>query len=211
MIHLLSVTKIFEGKGHPPKLVFRATSVTLPTDRRVAILGRRQHGKTVLLGLLAGLEAPDEGEVVAPIRLSPLVSSGALLDHRLTGMENIRIVARLFGVRSDRLALAVEAFCGEGGLEIPLKLLDPDRRRTMEAALTVVLPFDCYLIDHIAHLAPELLKHYFEAAAQRQAGVIFTTSKSSEARQYADFVAVISDYTVYGFDQVDEAIGFYER
>jgi capsular polysaccharide transport system ATP-binding protein len=211
MIHLLSVAKIFGGKGQPARLVFRPTSVTLPTDRCVGILGRRRQGKTVLLRLLAGLEAPDEGSVVAPLRLSPIVNSEALLDSRLTGMENIRVVARLYGIDADRFALAVGAFCGAAALGIPLKHLDAKLRKTMEMALTAVLPFDCYLLDHIADFGPDWIEQYFEAAARRQAGVIFATSNARHVREYADFVAVIDDYTVHIFDRVNEAIGFYER
>src|SRR5277367_5019471 len=53
MIYLHSVSKTVFAKHEGPRLVFRPTNAALPTDRRVAILGDRQQGKSMLLRLLA--------------------------------------------------------------------------------------------------------------------------------------------------------------
>src|SRR5271156_981553 len=107
MIYLHSVSKTVFSSHHPPRPVFRSTSIALPTDRRVAILGDRGQGKTLLLRLLAGLDAPDTGEVTAPLRLSPIANSRAVLNPRLSGIENIRLFARISGIESHSLTLAI--------------------------------------------------------------------------------------------------------
>jgi capsular polysaccharide transport system ATP-binding protein len=212
LIHLLSVAKSFTSRGRVPKVVLRPTTAALPADRRVALLGQKRAGKTVLLRMLAGIEAPDQGEVFAPLQLSPLVNSGGLFHPQLTGIENIRHFARMFGIDADRLTLAVDAFCGIGTLlSQPVKSQDANHRKAMEAAVTAVLPFDCYLVDDMQQFAPEMAERYFDAASQRQAGVIFATSNPRLARQFAEFVVVIRDGTLYPFRHVEEAIPFYER
>jgi len=61
MILLKSAIKLHFSEDKPPKLVFKRTTLALPTDRRVAILGERLQGKSSLLRLLAGVDAPTMG------------------------------------------------------------------------------------------------------------------------------------------------------
>lgn len=213
MIHLIAVTKIYFSTGHPPHLVLSPTTMALPDDRRVAILGERGFGKTTLLQLISGVEAPTEGKIVVPVRVSPVINTkGWLLHPRMTGLENLRFIARVYGTDPDRLALAADAFGGIGHfLPMPLNTHDADDRRVIEFAVMASLPFDCYLLDHMSTFEPELVERFFIAAASRKAGVIFTTRSPRAVRQYADFVAVIADHTVRGFNNPVEAIDFYER
>jgi capsular polysaccharide transport system ATP-binding protein len=212
MIHLLSVAKSYIGSGGAPMVVFRPTSVSIPADRRVAVLGERGTGKTVLLRLLAKIEAPDQGEVIQAVRLSPVIGVTGLFHPQLTGLENIRFVARVFDIDADRLTLAVDAFCGAGGrLGEAVRLQEPADRRAMEAAVVAILPFDCYLIDNTGMLGSEILERCFEAASRREAGVIFATSNPRLVRQFANFVVAIGDATLHLFADVESAIGFHER
>jgi capsular polysaccharide transport system ATP-binding protein len=212
VIQLLAMAKGFVTAGAPPKLVFRPTTLSLPADRRVAVLGERREGKTVLLQLLAGLEIPDEGSVVAPLRLSPIVNGGRLFHPNLTGLENIRFHARLSGFDADHLLAAVSAMSGIGkGLNRPARDLEWGERKSVEAALTAALPFDCHLIDDLGQLEDELQEQYFAAAAQHRAGVIFATNKARLARRFADCAVVIRDHTLYPFARIEEATSFYER
>lgn len=212
MIHLLGITKVYVGKGQQAKLVFQPTTVSLPTDRRVAILGGRLQGKSVLMRLMTGQEMVDSGEVIAATRFSPVANSGGVLDAQLSGRDNIRFLSRVFGLEPERLTAAVLTFCGKDDfLDAPLRALGASERRALEVALTVIPPFDCYVVDHVSSLGADILERCLDAAAQRHAGIIYATTKSREVRRYADFVAVIAHQTVYPFSNIDEAILFYER
>jgi capsular polysaccharide transport system ATP-binding protein len=212
LIHLVSVSKSFGGNGCIPKVVFRPTTVALPADRRLCILGQRRQGKTVFLRMLARSEAPDVGEVIAPWRLSPAINSGGLLHSQLTGLQNIRFIARTFGLSSDYLTMAVAELCGAGDLlGPPLKNQEPARRKAIELALFSMLPFDCYLVDDIGQFAADVVARCFDAIARRRAGVIFTTSGAGLARHFADCAVVIRQATLHPFTRVEEAAWFYER
>lgn len=213
MIYLRSATKTYFSEDMPPKLVLRPTTLTLPTDRRVAILGGRSQGKTTLLRLLTGALAPNDGQVIAaPLHFSPIVNPGQLFHARLSGMENIRLVARMLGVDGERLSRAVVVFCrGEIDLEMPLRLYTGVRRQLLEIGLLSVLPFDCYVLDNAHLLEPALLERCFKTTAGRGAGMIYATSVSRHVYHYADHAVVIRDGTVRGFNQVEEAIESYER
>jgi capsular polysaccharide transport system ATP-binding protein len=212
MIYLHAVTKSVLIKGEPPKLVFRPMTISVPMDRRVAILGNRQQGKTLLLRLLAGLEAPDTGEVITPPGLSPIANSKRLFHPLFSGVENIQLFARLSGVDGNILVAAVGAFCGENHLlEKPISRLNGIERQQLEIALLSLLSFDCYLLDDALQVPPSLLERYFDAAARRKAGMIFTTALPRQVYEYADYALVIRDRTVRAFNHVEEAIESYER
>jgi capsular polysaccharide transport system ATP-binding protein len=213
MIYLNSVAKVYVSETAPPKPVFGSISLALPTDRRVAILGDRLQGKTTLLRLLVGAEAPSRGEIVAPaLRLSPLANPGRFFHNRLSAIENIRLVGRMLGVDGHRLMLAVDSFCQLGTtIEKPLNALKGIERQLLEIGLLSILPFDCYLLDN-AHTVPtDLLERYFDSAAKRGAGMIFATKASRQAHDYADCAVVVRDGKVSAFNQVEEAIESYER
>jgi capsular polysaccharide transport system ATP-binding protein len=208
----MAVAKSFAGKGRAPTIVFRPTTVTLPGDRRMAILGGRNEGKTVLLQLLARTERPDLGQVIAPLRLSPVVNADRLFHPNLSGLENIRFYARRFGVDEERLLLAMDSFMRLGPiLEQRVGGLAIRERRGMEAALAAALAFDCYLIDDLGMLGPDLAERAFQIATRRRAGVIFATGSPRLARQFADCAVVIQGHTLHPFNSIGEATRFYER
>lgn len=212
MILLRSVTKTYFPKDEAPKPVLRPTTIGLPTDRRVAILGDRLKGKSVLLRLIARQEAPDTGSVFVPQRLSPIANAGALFHPRLSALENVRVVARMLGVQGDGLAAAVDAFCGLGlAMEKPVRLLGLPERQRLDITLVALLSFDCYLLDNAHRVPAELLEGFLYAAGARGAGSIFTTTIPRQVYEYADHAVVIEDHGVREFDEVEEAVWSYER
>jgi capsular polysaccharide transport system ATP-binding protein len=212
MIHLHSVTKGARSKGKAPKLMFRPTTIPLPTDRRVAILGGRAQGKTLLLRMLAGLEMPDTGEVIVPLSLSPIANARTLFHPLFTVDEGIRAIARISGIDADWLVSGVAQLLGEEELVGKhISALNGLQRQEVEIATLSILPFDCYLMDDAHQVSTSLLERYLDAAERRGAGTIFTTVLGRQARLYADYAVVVDDCTIRAFNQVEEAVESYER
>lgn len=212
MIGLVGVAKSFALKGHAPCVVFRPTTISLPADRRLAVLGGKSEGKTILLQLLARSEKPDFGEVVTRLRLSPVVNADRIFHRELSALENVRFYARRFGVGEDRLIVAMDNFHPLSAyLDERVGDLSQKQRRSTEAALVAALGFDCYLVDDIGLFDPELIERTFEAATRRGGGVIFAATGARHARRYGDCAVVIHDHTLHPFPRIEEAIRFYER
>lgn len=212
LIGLVGVGKSFAEKGRAPHVVLRPTTISLPADRRLAILAGKSEGKTVLLQLLAGIEKPDVGSVIAPPGLSPVVNSDRIFHRDLSVIENIRFYARRFLVDEVRLVQAIDRMCPvAAALERRAGDLTMRERRGMEAALAMAFGFDCYLVDDIDIFPAELAQRTLSEIARRGAGLIFATDRARLARQFADCAVVIQDHTLYPFARIEEATRFYER
>ncbi len=210
-IRLLGVSKSFRGGG-VPTLVLRPTTVDLPADRRVAVLGSRRSGKSTLLDLLFGTVAPDRGRVCAPFPFSPVVNAGGFLHPQMTALENIRTIARMLGLDAEPLMLSVAALAGEGvHWQDPLRAHGAAHRKALEAAIATVLPFGCCLLDDVGQLPAALLARCIAAAGERGAGMIFTTANPGLARQMGEVVLVIADATLHPFGRADKAVRFFQR
>jgi ABC-type lipoprotein export system ATPase subunit len=101
------------GEGRAARRVLDGASVSIATDEVVAVLGRSGTGKSTLLHLLGGLDAPDAGEItIAGERLTgqrAKIGDRIRLRHigfvfqqfqlidELTGSENVVVPTRLPG------------------------------------------------------------------------------------------------------------------
>jgi capsular polysaccharide transport system ATP-binding protein len=206
---LVSVAKVFHGRSETPQVVFRPTSVSFPTDRPVAILGHKRTGKSALLKILARRLTPDRGALIGADRFSPLANAGGLFHAHLTPLENLRVVARLYSIDADHLAAGAAALCD--GPEALFNSDEPARRRALETATILALPFECYLIDDAGFLSSDLLARSFAAAAARGSGALFATPNPRLARQYAEAALVIADRTIYPFADIEEGLEFFDR
>ena len=211
LIHFVDVAMSYPREGLLPQIVLVPGTISLPTDRRLAVLVRRHQGKTTLLQLLSGKLRPDQGEVIGADSLSPVVNAGGLLHPQLSAVENIRFLARAYGFDPDVMLMAVDALQPvDFPLNQPLKGRDGGQRRSLEAAVVFLLPFQCYLVDEIGQLDTDLVGRCMDSLADRQAGIVFTTSQSRLASQYADAAVLIDDGLLHLFQDVEEAVEVYE-
>jgi ABC-type multidrug transport system ATPase subunit len=89
----------------------REVSVAFERGRLYAILGENGAGKSTLLRVIAGLARPTAGQIAWPEGKLPIgyMAHAAMLYDELSGMENLRYFASLYGIRSDdRLVAGLE-------------------------------------------------------------------------------------------------------
>ena len=102
MIQLENLTKSFWVKGER-KVVIDDLSLTLPSGKSLALLGRNGAGKSTLLEIIAGTLHADSGRVLSDGTISWPVGLAASFHRDLTGAENVRFIARIYGVDTDSL------------------------------------------------------------------------------------------------------------
>ena len=102
MIELRDISKSYRTT-HGRKVVVDHLSLTLPAGAKVGVLGRNGAGKSTLLGMIAGTVRPDSGTIRRHGQISwPLGFRGST-HPELTGAQNVRFAARIYGMDTDAL------------------------------------------------------------------------------------------------------------
>jgi capsular polysaccharide transport system ATP-binding protein len=209
MIHLAGVTmSVPTGADTTPFL--RDITVSLPTHLRCAVFGGSPASRTHFLRLIGGKERPDKGEVLTQKRFSIIGNAGSYFHPGLTGLENITLCARCFGIDAaalTRLVLGFDAI--DADWTALASRLPGKRRRSMEMLLAALLPYDCYLLDDIEHAPSECLEALMQILGARRAGLIFAAQNAKFARHFADCASVIQGTTMQMFEEFDGAVAFH--
>jgi ATPase subunit of ABC transporter with duplicated ATPase domains len=126
------------------------TDVDLAIDRgsRVVILGLNGAGKTTLMRLLAGIEAPDTGEVVPGhgLKIGYYAQEHETLDPERTVLENMRSAAPDLGDAEVRRVLGSFLFSGDD-VDKPAAVLSGGEKTRLALATLVVSSANVLMLD----------------------------------------------------------------
>jgi ABC-2 type transport system ATP-binding protein len=175
--------------------------VSLAADRGdiVAIIGPNGAGKTTLLSILAGIQKPDGGEVVAPEGGIGWVPQQSALYGKLTVTENLRLFAHL--ERRPDVDAVVDQMLDQTGLrdraDDQVSTLSGGNRQRVNIAIGLLADPDALLLDEpSAALDPrqrERLWRFISALADQGTTVVFSTHNVAEAERHARRIIVLAD------------------
>ncbi|MFE3836320.1 ABC transporter ATP-binding protein [Pseudogemmobacter sonorensis] len=149
MIRLEDLSKTFILRGQH-KVVADNLNVTFPTGVSVALLGRNGAGKSTLLKIIAGSMRPDRGRVVSDGTISWPVGFAGSFHGELTGVQNTRFLARVYGVDSDELVESVRDFAELGvHFNLPVRTYSSGMRSRLAFGISMAIDFDTYLVDEV--------------------------------------------------------------
>ena len=143
LIHFVDVAMSYPREGLLPQIVLVPGTISLPTDRRLAVLVRRHQGKTTLLQLLSGKTPTGSGR--GHRCRQPIAGRQCGWDSCTRSSAPSRI--------SDfwpELMASIPTSCSwrsthfqplDFPLDQPLKGRDGSQRRSLEAAIVFLLPF----------------------------------------------------------------------
>jgi ABC-2 type transport system ATP-binding protein len=93
------IPALLKGNGwSDPFYALQDISFIIKKGESVGIVGRNGSGKSTALKLIAGVMAPNSGEVHVHGRVSPLIELGAGFHPDLTGRENVYLNASILGM-----------------------------------------------------------------------------------------------------------------
>jgi heme exporter protein A len=101
------------AKRYGDRRVFRGVDVELGDGGFLVVTGPNGSGKTTLLRILAGLTAPDAGELQLPPRHTiGYLGHEPLVYRELTPLENLTLFGRLYRLpeRGERIGMLLERF-----------------------------------------------------------------------------------------------------
>lgn len=212
MIRAEHVSKSYRRHGGR-HVVLDDLSFELPKGRRLALLGRNGSGKSTLIRLFGKVELPDRGRIVHKMSVSwPLGFSGSF-QGSLSGLDNVRFIARIYRADYARLRNFVDDFAELGKfLYEPVKTYSAGMRARLAFALSIAIDFDCYLIDEVVLVGDQRFHaRCREALYDRQKGrsLIVATHDVNFVQEICDSALVLTGGKALYFDRVADALPLY--
>src|SRR5688572_18641700 len=183
MIELERLTKIYPTKSGT-NVVLDAVDFKFPAKINVGVLGRNGAGKSTLLRLISGAEQPDDGFVHRRGEISWPIGFGSGFNGSLSGEENCRFVARIYGVDVDDVVDFTREFAEIGDYFYePIKNYSSGMKARVAFGLSMAIEFDVYLVDEVTAVGDwrfqEKARRAFAARSDRSSVIIVSHSIST--------------------------------
>jgi capsular polysaccharide transport system ATP-binding protein len=132
----------------------------------------------------------------------------------LTGYDNARFIARIYGREYREIRDFVEEFSELGPqLKMPVKTYSSGMRARLAFALSLAIEFDCYLIDEVIMVGDQNFHrkcHYelFEKRGDR--ALIFASHSAELVREFCNRALVLHNGCGTTYTDVNEALEVYD-
>lgn len=213
MIRLERVSKSFRRDG-VTKHILHDVSFDLPPGRNIAILGRNGAGKSTLMRLIAGTLRPDRGRILRRRRVSWAMGFSGSFHPALTGAQNTRFVARIYGRDTAALDTIVQDFAELGAsYHLPVGTYSSGMKARLAFALSMGVDFEVYLVDEVIGVGDTAFRRKCATAFRQRmdrARVLMISHSATTLRQFCDAGLVMEAGRLTFFDTVEAAIDAHE-
>lgn len=212
MLIVKDLCKSYPVRGGSRKIL-KDINVTVAPGEKLGILGRNGAGKSTLIRLLGGVELPTSGTVQRNMSVSWPLAFGGAFQMALTGVDNVRLVSRIYGVPTEGRVEVVEAFAELGPyMREPLASYSAGMLARLAFGISMAIEFDCFLIDEIIAVGDQRFsekcdQELFEKRADR--AMIVVSHSDAYIRQHCSRAGVLSNGHLTLFEDVEEAYHFY--
>ncbi len=214
MIEFRDVSKSF-WTGTQRKVILDRASFRVELGTSMGILAPNGTGKTTLINMMAGLEKPDEGEIVRTSRISfPLGFMGGVVSKH-TATENCRYIAKLYSLDPDYVEAFCRYLCGlEEYFDQPIGVYSSGMRARFTFALMLALEFDILLIDEGMPASTDVEFNRKAGSMLRdrlkKATVVIVSHQPEVLEKFCKTAAVLKHGRLYMFDTLEEAKALYD-
>ncbi len=214
MIRLENLTKSFWVKGER-KVVIDNLSLTLPSGKSLALLGRNGAGKSTLLEIIAGTLHADSGRVLSDGTISWPVGLAASFHGDLTGAENVRFIARIYGVDTGDLVKFVGDFAELGrSYDMPMRTYSSGMRSRLTFGASMGIKFDTYLVDEVTAVGDRAFRKKSQqifAERMQSSSAILVNHTMAEVRKFCNAGVVLEGGKAEYFEDLEEAIALHDK
>jgi capsular polysaccharide transport system ATP-binding protein len=213
-MQLLHVTKSFPTID-ARRYILKSMSCSIPRGKKIGVLGRNGSGKTTFLRLLAGSEPLDSGEINRQGRVSFPVGFSGTFHPDLTGSENVRFLANIYGMEPEETLDWVENFCELGPyFRMPVKTYSAGMFSKLTFATSFAIDFDYYLVDEAIETGDARFREKCLAAFEarlKEATLILVSQNLHTIRMFCDTGAVLNNGKLCFYENIDDAFAHYEE
>lgn len=195
------------------KRVLDGISFSVAKGEKIAVLGRNGAGKSTLVKLIGGVEPPTSGDVDIGMSMSWPVALGGGFDISMSGLDNIRFIARLYKKSIHEMIEFVDDFAELGkNLKLPVRTYSSGMRARLMFALTLSIDFECMLIDELIAVGDQRFHrrcHDELFVKRKDCAMILVSHDVNTIRQYCSSALVLKKGRGRVFDDMDLAINIY--
>jgi len=214
VIVLRNVTKTFVLNGQR-KTVLDNVSAVFPSRVSVGLLGRNGAGKSTLLRMIAGSVDLTSGEILSNGKVSFPVGFAGSFHPDMTGAQNTRFVARIYGVDTDALIDYVADFAELGQhMFLPVRSYSSGMKSRLAFGVSMGISFDTYLIDEVTAVGDAAFRKKSQEVFKDRmtsAGAVFVGHSTSQMREMCQAGAVLEAGRLFYYDDIEEAIEHHLR
>ncbi|QDY70339.1 ABC transporter ATP-binding protein [Qingshengfaniella alkalisoli] len=215
MIEFVNLSKSYPVQGGKHKTVLHRCSVKFPSDKSVGLLGRNGAGKSTLLRLIAGTQDATTGRVIRRGNVSWPIGFAGSFHPDLTGAQNTRFVARIYGADTDALLRFVQDFCELGDyFHMPVRSYSSGMKARLAFGVSMGVPFDVYLVDEVTSVGDQRFR---EKCAEifkerlKHSPAFMVSHSLGQVRDMCDMGAVLNNGILTLYDDVNEAIAVHRK
>ena len=198
-LELINVHKSYPIRGGR-KVILRGASGRIARGEKVGILGRNGSGKSTLVRILGGVEAPSSGSIIG---------SMAGFQSQLSGADNARFIARIYGRDINATVESVADFSELGEyLRMPMMTYSSGMRSRLALAVSLAVDFDCYMVDEALAVGDTRFGRAYAEKIERS-GLILVSHSPALVRRLCTRAAVLDQGILTFYDDLDEALATY--
>lgn len=209
MIQLENLTKYFWVKGEK-KYVANNLNMILPERGSIGLLGRNGAGKSTLLKILAGTMRASSGRVISSGEISWQIGFAGSFHPELSGAQNVRFVARAYGVDTEFLIDYVRDFAELGpSFHAPFRTYSSGMRARLAFGLSMGVPFSYYLIDEVTAVGDASFRKKCTQVLHERletAGAIVVSHSDATLKSICKSGMVLEDGHLTWHDDIDQAL-----
>ena len=214
MIELRDIFKFYRTEGHV-KVILDHVSMNFESGHSYGLLGVNGAGKSTTLRMIAGTELPNHGKIRRTVRVSWPLGFASGFHPLMSGRENVKFVARVYGADVRKVVNFVDEFAEIGEyIDAPVRTYSSGMMARLAFGLSMAIDFDCYLIDEITAVGDARFQARCRGAFEKRrihSDLIVVSHSMQTVKEYCDRGSVLVDGQLISFDNVDKAIEVYNR
>ena len=213
MIRFENVSKIYQGYGLR-KVVHNNLNFQIDRGVSIGICGANGAGKSTLLRMIAGVEYPSSGRITKRMSTSWPIGYASCFQHKMTGADNVRFIARIYGRDTAEMLAYVEDFARLGSyLDQPVSTYSAGMVARLAFGTSLAIKFDCYLVDEVTGAGDARFRRRSEEELierRNNASLIMTSHDPAMLQRYCTRGAVLFGGMLTLYDTVAEACDIHQ-
>ena len=204
--------EVFEAIKH--------VTFSVPKGNILGIVGRNGSGKSTMLNAIAGIFAPDSGEIDLKGNSVSLMSIGVGFQKELSGRENILLSGMLLGFSKTEVQEKMDdiiEFSELGDfIDVPVRTYSKGMYSKLAFSITAILETDIMLIDEVLSVGDSRFKKKSkkkmkELISDENRTVIIVSHSSEALVGLCDEVLWLHDGEVRMYGETNEVLEKYEE